>query len=271
MSRRRRHIEVAASGIDEALQLVGGDPWNGMSAPGLRVPTAPTPTLDRRYMFKLASFNLADGANARLLGFRHGWTLGLKQAKGVGGAGTPRFIEQLVTSPNFKLPDGNVAWGLRVLRSGSISTSPFSAAGPLATPLRDVVFRMGDGVSGLTYERYDAPPVTPFYVDALGYHPPNKGRFYGTPLLNNLGVFGDLKTEWKSHGAWHSLDVPLTGPCTVAFMASVRQSNSETRPAITPPGTFFTNGLIPEEQFLLNFPTAIIWRVYGSLIFALDE
>lgn len=265
---RRRHIEVASAGIDEALQLIGGDPYNGISAAGLRVPFEPTREMQRRYLFNLASFSIGDGARVRIRGFRQGWSLGAKIG-GVGGA-APRFVEQIVQQPNFKLPDGNVAWGFRIIGPGEIPKRPGADIGPMSPALRDLSWRMSDAPAML-YERYDAAPASPFYVNNTGYKPPNLGRFWGTPLQLNLGTFADLRTKWTASGAWHSLNVPIDGPATVTFMSSVRQTDPLTRALLVPPTPFFPEGLSAEEQFLLNFPSAIVWRVFGALIYELDR
>jgi hypothetical protein len=268
---RKRHIEIASAGIDEELQALGGDPYQGLSNLGLRVPYLPSPGPEVRYLFNLASFTLAEGQLARVVGFRMFWTLGVR----IGEAGGPyRFVEQPVSQPAFHLPDGNVSWHMRRIAHNEI---PIPNSGPVQPPLRGMAYRMSD-TPALLYNQ--ATPAGTFYVNLRAYTPPNLGKPWGTSLQNNLGTFYDQKTQWNEHGAWHAMNVPVDGPCTVSFMASVLQTNAETRLALTPPSTFYPGGLSSEEQFLLNFPYvasgagtstgAIIWRVAGALIVELD-
>src|ERR1700730_10484500 len=91
---RRKHFEVFTTGVDEFLQMQGGDPWGGISSSGLRVPFLATPAvgagggaffslnptsaLDLRYLFMLCSFSIGYGARARIRGFRQLLTIGAK-------------------------------------------------------------------------------------------------------------------------------------------------------------------------------------------------
>ena len=56
----------------------------------------------------------------------------------------------------------------------------------------------------------------------------------------------------------------MDGPDTIAIFISVLQGNPATRNRLAIP-TYPTN-LPPEEQFLLNYPDAIYWRVGASMI-----
>ncbi len=270
---RKRHIEIASYGIDEELQGLGGDPYRGLSNLGLRVPYLPSTGPDSRYLFNLASFTLAEGQLARVVGFRMFWTLGVR----IGAAGGPyRFVEQPVYQPAFHLPDGNISWHMRRIAHHEV---PIPNQGPVVPPLRGMAYRMSNNPA-LLYEQ--ATPAGTFYVNMTAYTPPNLGRPWGTSLQNNLGTFYDQKSQWYEHGAWHSLNVPVDGPCTVMFAASVLQSNASSRVGLTVPDPFYAGGLSAEEQFLLNFPYvasggedtpstgAIIWRVCGALIVELD-
>jgi hypothetical protein len=272
---RRRHFEVWSSGIDEMLQGVGGDPYRGLSNLGLRVPFRPTFDPDSRYLFNLASFSLAEGAKARIVGYRQFWSLGAR----IGPVGGPfRFVEQPVTQPNFHLPDGNVSWHMH--RIGHHEVSKQRRLVPPADyfnthkELRSTAWRMSNNPA-LLFEQWT--PSGSFYVNLTSYTAPNKGRPWGASLQNNFGTFYDQKTDWTEHGAWHALDVPVDGPCTVAFQASVLQTDPTSRVLLPVPNPFFPNGLSDEEQFLLNFPFiegqstgAVIWRVAGALAVELD-
>src|ERR1700730_14857540 len=120
----KRVFELASSGADEYLQGIGGSPDGGSSSFGLRVPSLATPDKDHRYLFLLASFTLAEGACMRVVGYRQFSSLGFVLAPG-------RFIELEITSPNFRLPDGNISWGIRRLGPPNCDGYPHEAPTPL--------------------------------------------------------------------------------------------------------------------------------------------
>jgi len=153
---------------------------------------------------------------------------------------------------------------------------PVLNEGPIVPPLRGLAYRMSDNPA-LLYET--ATPAGTYYVNAIDYVPPNTGRPWGAMLQNNLGTFYEQKTQWREHGAWHAMNAPVEGPCTVAFFASVQQPNPSALPSppFTPPATFYSEGLSPEWQFIFNFPFSedestgvLIWRVAGALVVELD-
>lgn len=271
----RKRIEIVSSGIDEALQGIGSSPYGGLSWVGLRVPSLATPTArpDLRYLFMLCSFSLSEGEIARVVGFRHGWSLGFFDSV------HNRIVEQEVLSPWFKGNDFNVSWHIRKqgidepIRSGFAGTIPAGALGPLQnfasnfSPSPALLFRPTGTV---------VAAGNPFYATGMTtYVPPNNGKPWGTPAAVEYGTFNDLKTQWRDGSDWHSTDIPIVGPCRIAFYASVFQSSLQRRvnltlptTAVTPPSTVlnFPLGLSPEEQFLQNFPEAIVWRVAGGLL-----
>jgi hypothetical protein len=278
---RPRQVEIASSGFDEYLQLVGGDPFGGTNSVGLRVPTLATPTLPAggaqlRYLFNLASFTVGDGACVRLRGYRQLVTLGYAQPLGSEEDASVYVVEQEVTSPYWRFTDGNISWHIHVFGGPNAADVPKGVTAPFTDVVRDTV----------SYKRYwaDSPcllygpgsGIAPggIYPNIATYIPPNNGKPWGSAIASKQGTFYDLRTPWRTHGAWDSLDIPVRGPATVAFFASVRQSNPSTRLALIPPhgleGTFYAGGLSAEEQFLQNFPNAIYWRVGGSLILELE-
>jgi hypothetical protein len=270
----RKRIEIVSSGIDEALQGVGSSPFGGLSWTGLRIPSLATPPArpDLRYLFLLCSFSVSEGEVARVVGFRHGWSLGFFDSV------HNRIVEQDVISPWFKGNDFNVSWHLRKMlinepvRAGFSGTIPVGARAPLQnlasiwSPSPALLFQpVGTVVAA----------GNPFYATGMtAYVPPNAGRPWGVPAAPEYGTFNDLKTQWRDGSDWASADIPIPGPARVAFFASVAQSNIQTRvnltlpaTAVTPPNTVlnFPLGLSPEEQFLQAFPNAIPWRVCGAL------
>lgn len=261
-AQQRRRIEIFSRGIDDGLQGRSGDPFGGIFWVGLRVP-AFVNTSTTRYLFQLASFDVPEGQRARIVGFRQGWTLGLRQ-------GGNRVIEQWVDDPFFKLPDGNISWHLRKMALGF---PRYPAPGPIAPPMQNFEFETSDG-SSLLYQTAGGF-AGGFYVTLGAYTPPNRGMPWGNPLTGQLGNFYDLKMRWRDGNAWSALDIPVEGPQRVAFYASVLQTNPSAqngRPVVTAPNPFvYTQGLSTEEQFLLNFPLANIWRVAGALAVELED
>lgn len=260
--RPRRRVELVSTGIDEALQNLGGDPYGGTTWAGLRVPAFVTVGPTHRYLFQLASLSVGEGINVWVRGFRHGWSMGLAQSG-------PRVIEQWVEQPMFKGPNFNVSWHLRVLGPDEPPLLT-PGAGPVQPPLRNFPFQNSSG-PGLLYQTATVA-AGGFYTALSAYTPPYGGRPLGEPLTGELGTFYDLKTPWRDARAWHALDVRQQGPCRIVFYASVQQGSTQNQHVITPPNPFvFTDGLSPEEQFLLNFPTANIWRVAGAMVVEIDD
>jgi hypothetical protein len=273
--RPRRRVELVSSGVDEALQGLAGDPYGGSSWLGLRVPALVTTGPHGRYLFQLCSFEIPEAINAWVRGFRQGWTLGQRIAGGSTQEPTTRVVEQWVTDPNFKLPDGNISWHMRMMGPNeppivAPGTIPDPAFGP---PNRNLAFETSQGPALLFQDPTTVPPGG-FYAALTAYTPPNAGMPYGRALTGELGTFYDLKTDWRDPHAWHALDIHIEGPARVAFFCSVQQSDPATRTALTVPVsplTFYDGGLSAEEQFLLNFDEAIIWRVAGGLVVEIDD
>lgn len=264
---RPRQFESATTGFDDGLQLIGGDPMRGTSSVGLRVPSLPTPATQAglldRYLNLLAIFSVGESACVRIRGFRQLVTIGTRIATTVEGTTTFRDVEQLVTSPFWRFPDGNISWHLHLLGPPNAQGLPTAIAPAVDLPSFKLLMAEGPA---LLYGPGQPPVGDGIYTDLGAYVAANGGRPPGVPIDAHLGTFYDLKTQWQTHGAWYSLDIPVRGPETIAFFASVRQTNPNTRTVIVPPNPFFPAGLSSEEQFLLNFPAAQYWRVGGALI-----
>jgi len=266
VTERRRQFEIATTGFNEYLQLVGGDPFGGQTSVGLRVPTLATPLLDvgggqKRYLFNLASFSVGEGACVRIRGYRQLLTIGYKQPSEIAA---PRVVEQLVTSPFWAFQDGNVSWHITLCGSPNASSFP-KGQNPGPVDINSFKQYWADTPSLL----YGPPAPAAFggiYPNLATYTPPNAGKPYGDPIASGQGTFYDIRSPWTDDRAWYSLDIPIRGPETIVFWASIRQTSPGRRVAITPPGTFYPGGLSAEEQFLLNFPSAIYWRVGGALV-----
>lgn len=253
----RRVIEVSSSGVDEYLQGLSGDPYGGISSMGLRIPALQT-TVANRYLFHLCGFSLAERVKARIVGYRQFLSLGAVIS--AASTETPgRFVEQEVVSPAFRLPDGNVSWHIQ--RLGPPNAQGFPRAVSDGSDLQSFKKRYAENPA-LLYERYTSGG--PFYTQLTAYTPPNGGKPWGTALRSGQqATFYDLRTEWRSHGAWTSLDMEIQGPCTVAFFASVLQSAGASAAGAL---NAIPNGL-PEEQFIAAFEGVKYWRVGGALMF----
>jgi hypothetical protein len=266
---KTRRKELFSFGIDEQNQGPWkGDPWGSLQAVGLRVPTAPTPGFAFRYLFNLASFQLADGQKALIRGYRLFWTLG------TGTAGTDeasRVVEQAVTTPFFKLPDGNVSFHLFKFGAGQFGVPGQPPLATLAVPSQVSSAKWWSDTPAILYDSYATTPDQ-FYVNNTGYTPPNAGRPWGRPAVAGMGYLYGSYTPFETFGAWQALDIGVEGAGVYWLAASVAQTDPDTRPPVGLSSVSnFPLGLSPEEQFLLNFPTAVIWRVGGSLVVDIDE
>lgn len=256
-----RVFEVSSTGVDEYLQGISGDPFRGSSAVGLRVPTLATTSPDARYLFMGASFSLGEKGKARIKGYRQLVTLG-KDITTEGG--TPRFVEMPVTTPTFRLQDGN--WSFHIHRLGPPNAQGFPQPAGNLTNLRSFVRNWSEGPA-LLYNEYTIPAGQSYYTKLTAYTPPNRGQPWGTALrAGEHATVYDLRTEWLTHGAWHALDVELDGPDTIAMFVSVKQSAGATAAGAL---SAIPNGC-PEEQFIAAFPGCIIWRVACALIVEME-
>jgi hypothetical protein len=265
----KRRWEIATTGFDEYLSTVGGDPSGQSTSFGLRVPTLATPpgANSQRYQFIGASFSAQENECFRIIGWRQFWSLGYAQPVVVDGVPTGGFrvVEQEVESTNFRLPDGNVSFHIRTLGPPNAQQFPQPGAGRTNSNSRSFIYNWSDAPA-LLFGQGQAPPPGNIYTNITSYVAPNSGQLLGNGIVSKQGTVYELRTPYRTHGAWTSLDIPITGPDTIAFIITARQSNPATRPALAVPSPFYAGGLSKEEQFLLNFPNAIIWRVGVALV-----
>lgn len=253
-----RIIEIATTGFDEYLQGIGGDPFGGSYSMGLRVPTLATPDPQHRYLFLLASFTIGEGCPVRIVGYRQFASLGFASAE--------RFWEQPITSPNFRLPDGNISWHLQRLGP---ARQQIAQTEPSPTDLLSFKKFWAD-TACLLYQDYTIAAGNRLYMQLESYVPPMQGKPWGSPLTaGHQGTFYDMRAPWNDSQGWQSLDMTVEGPDTIALFASVYQSAGAYGVASDPLN--FPNGLTDEEQFIGNFgggevARPIYWRVGGSLI-----
>jgi hypothetical protein len=251
---RGSRFEVSTQGRDPALALIKGNPYGTVTGPGLIIPATPpaTNTSSNRYLFLLAQWQVNVGELVRLVGIRQYLTLGALVPQVEFEETVYNYVAELpITSATWHLADANVSWHLRrVDLQPNLNQSPFNKP--------NYMFRQ---------------PVTPAlmfendFTQAGGYKPPFGGRPPGNTLVSDLGSFQDIRFPWQSNQAWDQLDVEVRGPCMVALFASVQQSTPGTRPTLSLPEGYIAGGLPPEEVFLQNFPSAVYYRIAGSLIF----
>jgi hypothetical protein len=258
MPERLQHAELWSSGIDEALQGVGGDPWGGFGSTGLRVPTLASgqdPSPQNRYLFMLGGLWLPEGVVARIIGIRQLLTLGTVQTF----SGKKVLLEQEVSSPSFRLPDGNVSWHLTLVPPNIYDTlladqqPPQAAAG-----IENLAFRMTD-VPALVYETI-SPSGSGFYFDLTAYTAPNQGRPWGQ-TIGGFSNFSDKRFPWGTNQGLHPLDLYVEGPGFLAGWASVAQTAGVTITAPTDAGA-----LPPEWRFVAAYTTSVLlWRIGMAL------
>jgi hypothetical protein len=249
-----RFVEVCSSGLDEYLQGVSSDPLGGYSAAGLRVPTLATSSRLSRYLFMGAAFSMGEGARAKIRGFRQMVTIGKQTAT----SPSARFVELDVTSPMFRLPDANVSFHLK--RLGRVDAQGMPNPASNITDLQSLKHNWAINPC-LLYSQYAIPAGDKTYTHLTSYTPPSEGRPWGDDV-GHLGNFIDLKTPWRTQGAWNdSLNIDVEGPCTIACFISVRQSAGAYAPLVGAPAC------TPEEQFVAAFPGSILWRVGAALVF----
>ena len=239
-------FELASSGLDPNLQLIGGDPWASSAWAGLVVPNGPTVLTEKpslRFLFLLAWMRLDARRRGRIRGIRTTALLGATIASTV--EATPYFIEQEIQNPFWKTNYGNICYFLR----------------RIPTPGQRLIFNTSDGPS-LNYLYANTPSLLYISPPDLGYIPPNNGVPPGVDLSPGLGAWYDGRFgPWRSENAWGSVDIAVQGPCDIGLFASVYQM-PQNKP-VPPPGTA---GLPPDDAFLMNFPTAQFTRIAGSFI-----
>lgn len=233
-------FEVASAGYDPSLQLVGGDPSGTQTWTGLVVPTDPTPTFDRRYLFLLAWLRLDANRRGKICGIRTSVRLGANVESTV--QGVPYPIEHELVDPLWKGPGGNYCFYLRRIPS----------------PGQRLVYNIGDGPS-LSFQYANGPAL--LYQSLAPYIPPGAGVPPGVDLMPG-GAWNDNRFgPWKNENAWHSTDISVQGGCDIGLFISLQQmQKSKPVPA---PGT---PGLDPDDAFLMNNPLAQFKRVVGSFI-----
>jgi hypothetical protein len=273
----RPRKEAASTGLDEAMQGLGSSGYGDQNWLGVRWPAAPPSFPDEvsigvgRYLAVLDTFYVPQGCRKRLRGARLLRSIGaITNAGAVSTSVPPRPTELVVSSPAWHFPDSGFSWHLReipdtVLNSIRRGPGPFDVQG--------FAFRMANSGAALLYENaqfhafdLDWRGKPDWYQSLIGYQPPNGGGRPWGNALGGWGTFYDLRAPWNSSHAWQSLDMIVEGPTTVALFASLLQTNTSTRTAITLPAALIPTGISPEEAFAVNWTNATEWRAAGSLV-----
>lgn len=111
------------------------------------------------------------------------------------------------------------------------------------------------------------------YMNTLTAYTPPQFQNSWKPVAGDLKNFYDLKFPYRTDHGWEAFGregVELETGRRISLYASILQTNPETRSAGFPVDDITgepPNGLPPEESFLSVFPSAVYWRVLGSLIF----
>lgn len=256
-----RTLEVSTVGIDEALAGLSTDPFGGANPTtmGLRVP-AFIPANGERYLFLLASVEVADGTCRRIRGWRQYVTIGYN-----GSTGSPPSVpvELPVTTPNFRFPDGDVSWHL--VREGGLLGPAYLHNPP--TNLPSFAF-VDSSTPALLYQTASFSAPSGYYMlNMTGYTAPRQRLGTWEPI-GGLGNVRGIRAPWDDAHAWDSLDITVIGQARISLYASVRQTNPATRPA-----PIVVAGGPPEDAFIAAVNAdadltskVIFWRVAGSLI-----
>jgi hypothetical protein len=246
-----RTYESLTSGYDPAFQLRESDGFGGSSNTGILVPSTPTQNVRSRYMCLVAVVGVSNGQCVIVRGLRQYVTIGVEVPQS-GDAGAPSYIlEQEVTSPTWHFQDANISWHLMKVPPGWDS--------PGVAPAQQ-------NRLGYAYLFSSTPAIlynTINMGDATTYEAAYGGRPPGEPLTPGLGNFKSLLWPMRAGTSWSSLTIPVEGPCSIALIASVRQTNPMVRTTLNLPDGAIVSA---EDRFVVDFPQARYWRVAGSII-----
>jgi len=251
---RNGTIEVYTVGFDPDRVGVGSGPGPGNPVSSrLFIPSPPTTGADNRYLFALCGITVPRNATYHVRGFGQKLLIGQRTVNPLDGSIT--IHEKPVSTPDWAFPDGNVTWSIRFIkgiRKTAVLKPPVGASPLNAGPSK-------------TQNPYSSDSAL-FYKDSIvtQYEAPMGGEFPGDALVQP-GTFYDMRNPWQ--GLWQNLlDIPVKGPGEIVMFASVFQTNPQTRPVFTPPPGFNPDGLVPEDQFLLDFPGAIYRHIAGRML-----
>lgn len=265
-----RAWEIAALGIDEALQSLSSDAYGVTPAvaTGLRVPPLATTDPSKRYLFQLATIDVDVDNMIQLVGWRQLVTIGINLTGSSGATVLP--IEMEVQTPFWRFTDGNVSFHLvgepHAATTGKVTAANFSTGPCKGSALLYSSASFSAGNADLNGNPFFYP------VGMTAYAPPT-GIVQTWEDIVGLNNVHDLRSPWRDSPIWHSLNVTVRGPRRLSLYASVAQTNPGTRLAMTFPTGEPDNETTPEEYFVKQYAAAAgggtgvqYWRVGGSLL-----
>lgn len=266
----RHRVELVASGIDESLQSrFGAQSWEGLRVPfaPAQPPSMASPLGVTPYLFLSNYFEVGEGERKRIRGLGLLHKIGLDTNAVPGNAQIPE--ELYVQTPTWRFRDGWVSYHLRELPP-SLLGNLRTRAGPFDT--NTLAFRMSKSPA-LLYEQIHFPAAhigggrPDYFVYLDGYVAPsilNFGRDVG-----GLGtIYDPARFPYTGTTRWTSCDIQVEGGdggTAIALFIRVRQTNPATRPKLAA-APAITTGISQEEQFLLDYPNAIEWRVGSAMV-----
>ncbi len=233
-----RVIEASTVGYDPDRQGIGSSPVTGDAGNSvLFIPQTATGP-HNRYLFRLCGFAVPPGGKARLIGLRQIATIAQMFAVDTETDSWSYKLERAIETAHWAFPDANISWHLRVLRGPVMTPSPFPAG---SNPQPNWSMNLYGTNSALILAR--PPSLDP----GNGGVPPGEG-------IGSLGTFTDIRFPWVNNAHSDAFGHEIVGPAIVSLWASVRQTNTTTRPYL-PQGQVPTDvsGLTPEDRFLLSF------------------
>lgn len=240
MAKGRWQKEYSTTGYDPNRLGYGSGPLRGnTSNSGLAVPGF-VPRNGDRFLFRLASAVIPANQAAKILRYRLGAVIGQDIQVVLEEDSWSYLLEREVVSPSWSFIDGNIVWSFRW---EPIQESQTSSA-PNAPP--STMSGIGGSAPALLYNDFDPTAAPPVYVA------PGAGIFPGVEIGGRGGLF-------DQHGEWidvQPFEWTVKGPGKLSLMASVRQTDPETRPylpAASAPNPVYVQGLRLEDQFLLGF------------------
>jgi hypothetical protein len=266
----RTRVEARSWGFDPALCGIGATPSGEPNAAGLRVPTLATTSHLTRYLFQLCTLKLPPGQVVNLVGLSQTLQLGTDT-----NDGTPPVypVTKLVGragagNPNWSFPDGNVSWHVRLIRQPPlISPAQMNvlSCDSFAWTWSDTPALVFDTAT-FNAQNLDGNGRPDNYVDLTGYTPPYGGKIPGEPVAETLGTFTDLRFPPDDPSKQSIEPVVVEGPGALVFLASVWQTNPDTRAVLTVPQMFPIDPEMPEEGFIAAWPASVYWRIGGGMV-----
>jgi hypothetical protein len=252
---RKRIVEVKTIGYRQERAGYGSSAQPGDAyQPLLPVPSF-IPTSGQRYLFRLCAAMVAANEEARVVSFKLTSLIGQRADVRIvdppPGDSWTYLVEREMVSPFWSFVDGNVTYYFRsVPIDGRLLATP-AAYPPSVNPN---LHGVSPSLLALTYD-----PAAREYTSPGGGSPP------GDPI-------GGLDTIREQPGVWSPpspIEDYVKGPCVITMFASVLQTDPQTRPylpAAQYPSGAFSQGLRPEDEFLLSWGDTNLNRVQYTAV-----